>query len=66
MTVKQIWDMLYILLLLNDNSILHGVLKLWGQGRKVMYPNSRVDCKATKNDSDIALWGKNKKGFTLL
>lgn len=55
MTVKQIWDMLYILLLLNYNSILHCVLKFRGQGRKVMYPNSGADCKTTKNDSDIAL-----------
>lgn len=52
---KQIWDTLHILLLLNDNSILHRVLKLWGQGGKVMYPNSGADSKATKNDSDIAL-----------
>lgn len=59
MTVKQIRDTLHTLLLLNDNSILHCVLKLWGQGKKVMYLNSSADCKATKNDSDIALWKKN-------
>lgn len=66
MTVKPIWDTLHILLLLNNNSILHRVLKLWGQGRKVMYPNSSADFKATKNETDIALWNKNPKGFTLL
>lgn len=59
MTVKQILDMLRILLLLNDNSILHCELELWGQGRKV-YPNSSADCKVTKNDSDIALWKKKR------